>query len=707
MKDILTFLLPFLSTMLFAQTKGIDSLLQLIKTGKQDTIKVNRFDDVAWKFIYNDVDSAMRYANLSLQLAEKLNHKKGIARAYHTLASVYYNIGDYDKALPYSEKSLAIKEKLKDTEGILNSLNTLGSLYHGKGNYTMALSLRLKALKIAEELDRKINSGATKDNLAICFNNIGTLYKDQANYSEALKYYEKALEMSEKSGQKKRIIGVLNNIGTIYNERPGEEDKALEYYQKALSHVDKKNDKVRLATCYTNIGGVYFKKGQIDKVLEYDFKSLKLFEEIQSKAQIALTLNNIAGDYVELKQYPKALEYSNKSLRIAKDAGIPDDIKQAYFTLSEIYSKMGNYKEAYKSYTLYTEVKDSLFNKENSEQMQEMSVKYETEKKEQEITLQKTQLEKKETEIEKQNTQKYALVAGLSLMFILAGVSYKGYRNKQKANNIITEQKKEVEQQKIIIEVKNKDITDSIKYAKRIQEAILPPQELIKQLLPNSFILYKPKDIVSGDFYWLENKEDRVLLAAVDCTGHGVPGALMSIVTHNGLSRAVNEHRLLKPSEILNYLNENVHLTLRQSDEEGSIKDGADMSLCSFDFKNYMLEFAGANNTLIIIRGSELIEVKSDKQPIGSFRQEKLKPFTNHEIRLQKHDTVYLFSDGYADQFGGEKGKKFKYSKLKELLLSVQNKSMAEQKDILNETLETWKGNLEQVDDVCVIGAKV
>jgi ligand-binding sensor domain-containing protein/serine phosphatase RsbU (regulator of sigma subunit) len=258
------------------------------------------------------------------------------------------------------------------------------------------------------------------------------------------------------------------------------------------------------------------------------------------------------------------------------------------------------------------------------------------------------------------------------------------------------------------IDEKNKDITDSIKYAKRIQEAILPADSIFKQHLPNSFVLYKPKDIVSGDFYWLEKWGHQILIAAVDCTGHGVPGAFMSIVGHNLLTQTVNALGLSKPALVLNEVNQQLSKKLNQNPEEATVRDGMDIALCGINYVKKTIEFAGANNPVWIIKnGKELVQINGDKFPIGAFVGEELQQFTNHEWQLQEGDIIYLFTDGYADQFGGPKGKKFKYKQLEELLLSVCNKPFAEQKEQLEKTIEEWRGELEQVDDILVIGIKI
>lgn len=271
----------------------------------------------------------------------------------------------------------------------------------------------------------------------------------------------------------------------------------------------------------------------------------------------------------------------------------------------------------------------------------------------------------------------------------------------------VRERTAEVVKQKEVIEEKNKHITDSIVYAKRIQEAILPPEDVFKLHLQNSFVLYKPKDIVSGDFYWLEKKGNKILFAVVDCTGHGVPGAFMSIIGYNGLNQIVNEYGVTQPAEILNRLNKIISVTLKQRVDESKIRDGMDLSICSIDLDTNTLEYAGANNPIFIVRNNEVIEIKADKKPIGNFVGEDDFRFTNKELSLFPNDKLYLFSDGYADQFGGPHGKKLKYNTFRDLLLDNCHRPMEEQKYILDRMFEGWRGDLEQIDDVCVIGVGI
>jgi serine phosphatase RsbU (regulator of sigma subunit) len=270
----------------------------------------------------------------------------------------------------------------------------------------------------------------------------------------------------------------------------------------------------------------------------------------------------------------------------------------------------------------------------------------------------------------------------------------------------VLERTEEINRQNVELAIKNKDITDSIVYARRIQEAILPPMDEIYAAMPQSFVLYMPKDIVSGDFYWFSHVEGKAIIAAADCTGHGVPGAFMSMIGHSLLNEIVNEKGIYSPDQILNKLREGIIDSLKQRGAEGESKDGMDIALCTIDVAKQEMQFAGANNPLYILRNGEILETKGDKQPIGIYMGQE-SPFTNHTFKLDQEDRVYIFSDGYADQFGGERGKKFMYKRFKELVMKIYEKDMQKQRDKLEYTIEQWRGDLEQLDDILVIGFKL
>ncbi len=319
------------------------------------------------------------------------------------------------------------------------------------------------------------------------------------------------------------------------------------------------------------------------------------------------------------------------------------------------------------------------------------------------------------------------LLTGAVAVFsiLLIRMRYRLTKKEIVARLMLEKSKKELEEQKAITEEKNKEIVDSINYAKRIQDALITPPAKLKKLLPESFVIYLPKDIVSGDFYWAteimttkasEPNEKMVVFAVADCTGHGVSGAFMSIIGLKILNQSKIQPNINSPAEALNYLNDEVYSTINiHTDDENVIRDGMDISLCSISYKLgtsniksetvATLQYSGANNPLYIVRNGELLETKADKQPIGAYETEN--SFQNHEIELQKGDMVYLFSDGFADQFGGSKGKKFNYKQFKQLLKDVSNLPVDEQKETLIDAHKAWKGNQEQLDDICIMGVRV
>ncbi|MBA3970603.1 MAG: SpoIIE family protein phosphatase [Bacteroidetes bacterium] len=346
-------------------------------------------------------------------------------------------------------------------------------------------------------------------------------------------------------------------------------------------------------------------------------------------------------------------------------------------------------------------MKDSINNETTRKSAVKKQLQYEYEKKtaaDSVLNMEKAKLEevKYEQEISKQKMYTYSGIFGFALMLLVAGVSFNAYRQKQKANTVIALQKN-------IVEEKQKEILDSITYAQRIQSAILAKEGDIKKHLPESFLLYKPKDIVAGDFYFFETTATHLFYAAADCTGHGVPGALVSVVCSNALSRCVKEFNLTDPGKILDQARTLVLETFNKSGQD--LKDGMDISLLSKEMSTGKYSWAGANNSLWIIRDNAVIEFKSNKQPIGF--SENPMPFTTHTIETEKKDILLLYTDGYADQFGGDKGKKFKYKQLQQKLVSISDKSLQEQKEIIEQNFNEWKGNLEQVDDVCIIGVRI
>lgn len=694
------------------QESKIDSLQQVIETAKHDTIIVNAW--IEWDniiYITNpdlDLDLNLKIDSLcTIKLNSKLNKKeveiylKHKAFALNNIGIIYDIQGDYDKGIDYYSQSLEIFEEIGNKQGIATSLNNIGTIYKVQGDYAKAIDYFTQNLKISEEIGNKQGVGA-------CLNNIGLIFQVQRDYSKALDYFTQSIKINEEISNKKGIASSLNNIGIIYQEQ-GDYSMALDYYTQSLKIEDEIGDKGGIASSLNNIGLIFQKQGDDSTAIDYFNQSVKINEEIGDRELVTASLIFIGNSYENKGYYDKALKYGSRALSIAQEIGATIRISGASSLLWKINKKLGRYKSALEMYELYISSRDSLESKENQKEVIRQEYKYAYEKQAiadsiaaaEQSRVKDAQLFAEKAKTKQQQQQSYFLLGILILSLIFGGVIFNRFRINNKQKRIIEKQKREVDGAFHILEEKNQEILDSISYAKRIQNAILPPQKLVKEYLNNSFIIYKPKDIVAGDFFWVEPTKKAVFFAVADCTGHGVPGAMVSVLCNNGLNRSVREHGLSDPGKILDKTREIIIQEFEKSEEE--VKDGMDIALCSIEENK--LKYAGAHNPLWLVRGGQVIEIKANKQPIGKF--DTPKPYTTHVIDLQKGDTIYLFSDGYTDQFGGAKGKKFKAKAFKELLIRIEEKSMEEQKSIIDATFENWKGNLDQLDDVCILGLRI
>ena len=695
-----------------AQT-NLDSLLHIWNNpAESDTNRIKSMATIVLqRYLYSKPDSAFYYAQLQYDFSLKKGLKKYQAIALSIQGITLAMRGHSSKAVDYYTKALNLFETIGNKKNIASTLNNIGLIYNEKGDLVKAIDYYSRSLKIQEEIGDR--SGA-----AIALANIGEIYLMQGDLENSLRYHTISLRISTEINYKQNITLCLNNLGAIY-KRKGDLKKALDYFEQCLKIKTSINDKIGIALAISNIGGIYTSEGDYGKALEYYSKSLKLREGIGDKLGVANTLMGIGEIHQKKTDYQTAVIYYAKALTLAKEAGGVEEEKNSSYDLFECYRKIGRYKDALEMHEFFIAMRDSILSAANKEGMMKQEMQYSYEK-------QKALDEKQhDTEMaisnEKEQKQKiisYATMGGLILVMLFAFFVFTRLR-------VTAKQKKIIEEQKNLVEVKQKEILDSITYAKRLQEAILPPDNFFKELLPESFIFYQPKDIVAGDFYWMEKiswqetesrkqleknnsqlpSADCILIAVADCTGHGVPGAMVSLVCSNALNRSVHEFRLTDPGKILDKTRELVLETFAKSDKD--VKDGMDISLCSIarsENNTTTIKWAGANNALWYLQNNEIKEIKSDKQPIG--KTENPKPFTTHSLQLKKGDSVFLFTDGFADQFGGEKGKKFKYKPLKEMLQD-SSLSLEAQKLKLETIFNEWKGNLEQVDDVCVIGIRL
>ena len=544
-------------------------------------------------------------------------------------------------------------------------------------------------------------------------NVFGIIYKNQGDYAKAIDYYTQSLKIREEIGDKKGIASSLNNIGNIYDDQ-GDYSNANDYYTQSLKIYEELGDKKGTANSLNNIGIIYKKQRDYAKAIDYYTQSLKIEEEIGDKQGIAASLGNIGIIYKDQGDYAKAFKYSNQSLTIAQEIGLAIQIKSAAASLWEINKKLGRHKESLLMYELFISTRDSLESEANQKAVIQQEYKYAYEKQK---ALDDAGNDKKVAlEKEKQKKQFIILVIIIiasCLVLLLLIIIYRRLRITKKQKVIIEEQKDEVElahretqEQKEVIEEAHKEITDSINYAERIQRSFLATEDLLNENLDDYFVFFQPKEAVSGDFYWAGKlPNNNFAMVNADSTGHGVPGAIMSILNISSIEKAV-EKGLTSTSDIFNDTRKTIIERLKKDGSAEGGKDGMDASLIAFDKENNKFTYTAAQNPIWVIRDKEVIQLKAEKMPIGKHDNDAT-PFVGGEFETQKGDIVYTLTDGYQDQFGGPKGKKFMVKKMREYFLSISHLTMQEQHQEIKDTFNSWKGDLEQIDDVCVIGVKV
>lgn len=612
--------------------------------------------------INRDTTLALRNMKKAESIFEAQNNKKYLIRARVNLSSLYNVSIQTDKAIQ------VLLDAVKNSDGYpeekFQANAQLGSVFKRAKNDVKAFEYLYKANTLYNQL-----TGPSVES-KISYNencrNLGVLHRNHKQYDSAEVYFLKALKGSEETQTGSQVASNLNSLGVMYQET-GKIDLAIKTYEKAIEI--KRGLKGRdgaVATSLNNLAEVYLENKQAEK-------AIKLLEE-------ALSLSEKSKD---LRVKLSVLEQFNKYFKIK-----PNPARQLVM-LKEI-----------------VELQEKIYNSEISDQMSRLEAVYQNEKKSKEIAEEKLKNNTLQKDIEHKNRERNIFIVGTVLLLILLMVAFRMYLEVRKVNKVLNTKNEVINNQKTIVEHQNKEIIDSINYAQRIQQAILPSSEDFEKTVGGAFVFFKPKDIVSGDFYWCCEKNGYVFYAVVDCTGHGVPGGFMSMLATSFLSEIIIEKSIVEPAEILNNLKDKIVVSLKQKGVSGENRDGMDMNICRLDRNRNQLVVGAANNPVWIKRGEEIIVVKADKIPVG-YSDAIDKKFTQQTIEIKTGDLIYSFTDGYADQFGGPAGKKFKYKQLLDLFISISGKSMEEQKEALASLFMTWKGALEQVDDVCVIGVKV
>lgn len=646
------FVLMLCATLAHAQNyKRIDSLKKVIAKAPHDTAVIDTYEEMFWEYYGVFNDTALLYAKKAVDYAADKKFTWGLVDGYRLTGMAYSKLANYTEALRYQQKALQKCDEVNDMMRKANILNNLATIHYELKDYKTALSYQERSLDICRKMNIKRGEAA-------CLGNMGNIYKKLGQMKSALKYYEKSMAMDLELKNPMGYANSLGNIGSIYRELK-EYDKALKYYNESLTVRDSLGMTNGIASSYISISDVLIIK----------------------------------------KEYDKALDLLQRALSLAQEAGSLDQMEQCYDGMYKCYKNLGKINEALEAYENRDKYKDSILNTTRLEEFNQMKTNYLLEQRDKE---EKLRIEKIKTRNEADKFQQriiiYASIAGLLLTFVFLYFIYKRYKLSLRQQQIIQAQKK-------IVEVKNKEITDSINYAKRIQEAMLMTEQEFRAFLPASFVLFKPKDIVSGDFYWVSSLSNgEVLVALGDCTGHGVPGGFMSVLGINLLNEIVNERKVHEPDEILNLLRTRVISSLKQDGAEGNSRDGMDILLCKIDLNKKHFSYSSANRSLYVYLQGKLQRLAGNRMPIGYYENDT--SFTKEEVQMAAGDFLFLFTDGFVDQNGGEAGKKLMYSNFEALLTQGVKSDKGLDKMFYDKAFEEWKCDHEQIDDVSLIGVR-
>jgi serine phosphatase RsbU (regulator of sigma subunit) len=606
---------------------------------------IDKSNELLWQSRFDNSARVAADAVINLKKAEKAGYPRGIAFANLNIAAGNFLQSKNDIALKHLTEAFKWFENNKLEKGYVRALLLKGNIHESFGDYEKTLNFWLEAYKTSVEINDVESEGESCSQL-------GLIYSRLCNFQKALEYFNKGLKIREELGDENATASSLNRIGMVLRQTKKYEE-SLEYY----------------------------------------FRSLAIRKKNKQTSAIPWTLLGIANTYEDMKRYPESLDYYEKVL----NGGDKRCVMQCMMGAGRIYSLTGDAGNAEKrleqSLLMAQELNSMVL---IAEAHSALAAHYELFKKpDKALKSFKQYLKARET------FQSNEVQSKLSNIEVAHAVE-----KSEQEKEIYRLRHVELKSAYDIIEEKNKDITASINYASRIQRAMLPGPSEIKGLSSKSFILYLPKDIVSGDFYWFTQINGKLIIVAGDCTGHGVPGALMSMLGISFLEEIVNEREITESGQILNELRKEVQRALHQKGASAEAKDGMDIELCVIERSRKTIQYSGAYNSLYLIRNGELIEYQADRMPIGIFDLSD-KGFTSQNISFTPGDLIYMFSDGYADQFGGPNSKKFKYSALKELLLKIHNLPLKEQKKRLETEFLKWKGNNPQTDDVLVMGMKL
>lgn len=668
--------------------KSIDQIWSALAEPLHDSTRIDLYNELCWPlYAYDQPDSALYYGKKAAALAAALGDLKRLSIAERRMGIACMNTGDYKPAIAYQESSLSHSEQIGFEEGVRKALNNLGVIYLNNELFNKALHYFLRSLKLAEA----VHDSST---MASLYNNCGVIYLRLNEFDLSKRYGLRAIRVGAKILKPEALADLYVNLGAAYRNL-GQRDSAEHCINRVETLLKGSSSKRARHNYWIGRGLLYSDLKQHAKAL-YCFDSARVYT--MNPGDEVLVLSNKAEEYIKLNQTAQAIRYFEEAFSLSKNTKAYNNLSYISKELLQLYSKSGQMDKLKPVLKLHLAYRDSNDQYVKAQQIRQQQLEFDYERKQvadslkfaQREQLKNLELELAEGKLNREKTFRFALIVLLGSVIILAVFLYNRFFITRRQNRIIA-------RQKLIVEEKNREMLDSIHYAQRLQQAILPPLEEIRKELGGE-IFYLPKDIIGGDFYFFEKHNGLLYFAVCDCTGHGIPGAIMSVVCHQALHKAIYEFNKLRAHEVLEKARELVIAQLHAADQ--NIKDGMDCSLLVIDPRNRSYSWAGANNPLWIWDEEGFRELKADKQPVAWY--EMAKPFSEQRGSLKAQSRLCLFSDGYADQFGGEKGKKFKAKQLRDLLEQELGKGNRQLIAILKDRFLGWKGSLDQIDDVAI-----
>lgn len=606
---------------------------------------------IAWEMRLMDARQALAMSLEANRRARELQFPEGLAYSHRGIGACLYLLADYEQALHHLQMALRMFIKIRDRQGEAGTQQALGYVYTRVGDYAESVSSMMKAYQLAEQLGQRGEEAWAEVGL-------GMVNLEMDNLDQGIRHFQRAdalfIEQHDRLGRAEALDG----IGRVYRKR-GSYGRSLEYHLQALQLHEQSESNLGKAKCLLFLGRVYQNLEDYDKALRHFYESLRINDTLGDRFHEVACLIDVGSLLLAQDHTDEAFLILFKALSQASEIRSKPKIYQSHRLLAQAYEYAGNYERAYEHHLEFHEMRERVYSEEARGKLRNQQVSFATDR------------SKSEAEI---------------------------YRLR---NIELASANAELER---ALELTN----DSIAYARRIQEALLPREGQVRELLPQSFVYYQPRDVVSGDFYWVTEWNDRIILAAVDCTGHGVPGAFMSVLGHSLLSQVVREGYTYIPGQILQKLDERLTAALQQ-DGRTDVMDGMEAAVVTINLEDRTLQYAGANIPLYLVNSLDLNVVAATSSGLGGLRRgSEAKTFTTHTMALGEGDTVYLFSDGFRDQFGVEDSTKLKYStkRFQRLLKDLYPHPMEEQRRLLAQEFESWRGKFKQLDDVMVIGVR-